>query len=157
MFAREMRLRYSVGAAFLCGLTIVIAYVLRTRCAPVLYAVTETGDPVSEPTWSILNPLRDRSPERAADEVLEALRRGRYDEGADKLAEPPAQRATIVQQEREHPLRAWKLIDREDTEGAVTLFYRRAWGDDSECDAPLWVSLRRRGDRWGITSFRGWY
>lgn len=153
-----MRMRSKVGITIpIIVVTAVVVELFATRSRPVVYALTEAGDPVHEPVWSLLNPFRDRSPERAAEIVLQHFRRGEYEEAAGQIDQPTERRAQIVREEKDHPLLSWKLVDRTDTIGTTKLFYRRAWGKSSSLDAPLWISLRRSGREWKVATFEGWY
>lgn len=59
-----MKRRFVSFAALLLGLSIVVA-LFATRSHPVLFEISEPGDPQG-PEWCLLNPFRDRGPERAA-------------------------------------------------------------------------------------------
>lgn len=145
------------------GIAIVIAvataglFVFRSR--PVLYSVTETGDPVNEPVWSLLNPLRDRVPERAAEAVLGHLLRGDCSRAVAEMKLTNDRRSAIAKQEYEHPLRSFRLINRSGVGTTTRLFYRITRARPAEADSPLWIDVRRSdsGDLWEVTRFETWY
>src|ERR1700753_3816589 len=121
---------------------IVAAALYADRSRPVVYALRESRDPVHEPVWSVLNPFRDRAPERPAETLLSHLQRGEYDIAAAEIKSSASTKADLVEQERTYPLRAWKLVDRRQGGGNVELFYRVTRGGKGGSDSPLWIDVR---------------
>jgi hypothetical protein len=100
-----MRTTLAVLAAVL---SVTGAGLFATRSRPVVYAFIEQGDPVHEPVFSVLNPFRDRAPERAANEVLEGLKRGDYAAALEKISDPTALNTERLDRERENRLQSWR-------------------------------------------------
>jgi len=149
--------RRSIGVLFGTMVVIVVLSLLAARSRPVVYALTESGDPVREPIWSLFNPFRDRAPERVAEAVLSDLERSEYAEALSQIDAPGATRSEIAEREKEYHLRSWKLLNRRDDGATTRLFYRTARGNASSFDSPLWVSVQRRRDGWKVTRFEAWY
>jgi hypothetical protein len=122
----------------------------------VLYAHVESGDPVHEPVFSILNPFRDHASERAAGALLDDLRHGEYGQGLSRIEDPNARKNEIETHERAHRLQAWKLMNRVDHGMSTRLFYR-ARREKSGSDVPMWIVVERDGDRWRVRSYETWY
>ena len=84
---------------------------------PVLLSISPDPAMVRPRNYCLMNPLRDRAPERAAARVLEELKAGRV-EGLARYVEP-AQRARIIGNERAWPIESWR-IGRRKEKGADT-------------------------------------
>ena len=148
--------RLVVAAAIAVVLAAVAVGAFRaTKCGgSVLWAYREAGDPLDEPSFLILNPLRDRAPERAADEFLAALKAGRAEAALSPLHAPNGD--TLQEKERQYRIAAWRLRNRTDSADRVRLFFRvvRVGGGDGD---PLWLDVVKRGDRWQVASLECWY
>lgn len=107
----------------------VLAYVAAILGIVVLYRFTRpvifyipsdcvcSDYPAQVEGFSVMNPFRDRTPERAADRFLDDTRRGRESAfAAPELASKLKSRGTNVS--------AWKLAYREDTGDSVLLYYK---------------------------------
>lgn len=150
-----MRAKMAITLLAIGGLVLIMLYVGRSR--PVLYAYREPGDPRGEPSWSILNPFRDRAPERRAELVLDELRRGEYDPLLAALSESAALKADIRAKEMEHRITAWKLVGRQDSPEKVRLFYRSARNQSQRLDSPVWVTVKPTPEGWKVIGFESWY
>jgi hypothetical protein len=128
-----------------------------TRSRPVAYAFVESGDPVGEPVLSVLNPFRNRAPERAAESVLEDLKRNDYARALSKIGDPKAPKADIAARENESRLRSWRLMNRTDSGASSKLFYQTKRGRRGSPDSPLWMTVERTHDGWKVKSYEAWY
>ena len=137
-----------VGASFIAALALLLSG------RPLLFKFTEPGA-IVRPTVSIFNPLRDRSPEHVADEVFDELRRGEVRAEIGQM--PGTVGNDIVEKERHHRIRRWKLVDRVDDRGTVTLFYRTDRGVSGRLDSEVTMCLRRRAAEWELTDYRPVY
>ena len=128
------------------------------RCPTVLYRYVAKGSVNKKPEISILNPLRDRAPERAANEFLKNLG---TDECLKLLTFPNGERdwaEDTCAQERRYPLYYWSLIDRDDISQSVRLFYQgnRANGVD-KIDTPIRLTVENLQGVWTVTWFECFY
>lgn len=128
-----------------------IGAVASTR-RPVLFSFTDPGE-LQSPSFAVMNPLRDKAPERVANEVLSDLQRGDASGALRRIDGARSEIAHIEAKERAYPLRRWKLVNRRDAEQQVTLFFRTARGASERFDAPLTMTVQRRGGRWAVTEF----
>ncbi len=73
-----------------------------------------------------MNPLRDRSTEKAANKFLRELRDGHCDELLEKWEHDYHKKYAryICKSEAEHPLLSWELVDWEDAPPLIVLHYR---------------------------------
>ena len=73
-----------------------------------------------------MNPLRDRSTEKAANKFLRELRDGHCDELLAKWEHDYHKKYAkyICQSEAQHPLLSWELVDWEDAPPLIILHYR---------------------------------
>ena len=130
---------------------------ITARSRPVLWSIAESGDPLEEPVLVILNPFRDRAPERVAEGVLEDLEAGRIVKALAGVPADPGHRAYLTSQEQRHALGRWCLENRTQSGSTTTLFYMTARGDSWRCISPLWIDVERSGNGWKITRFEAWY
>lgn len=110
---------------FLAAVTSFLFYALALRRAPVLFhlagscACTDYSEQVEG--FTVLNPLRDRSPEHTADAFLADLSNGRCPlQAVDKLAKEVC---SLRFEQVKFPIFLWKLKYRADEPHRVTLYY----------------------------------
>ena len=152
-----MRYLESTLAVLLLVFSVTAAGLFVTRSRSVVCSFTESGDPVHEPVFAVLNPFRDRAPERAAESVLEDLKRNDYARALSKIDDPNAAKEEIAAQDREHRLQSWRLTNRSDRGTTTRLFY---WADRStrgSHDLPLWMTLEQVRGHWHVKSYETWY
>jgi hypothetical protein len=136
--------------ALLLATTAMAAFCFVRRDSAVLYRKEQpkTGD--GEPAVLILNPFRDRNPERAADGFLRRLRDGRC---RDEISTMPRYSETrTCEHEINSPLTSWGLRDRLEERGKTELFYRYR-ADNGTSEGSLRVWLRREGLQWRVADY----
>jgi hypothetical protein len=117
------------------------------------------GSTDSEHGWYLLNPLRDRGPERVADKLLGEIQDGRCPEVSLRLTgkvDPSCSRDTELR------VVSWRLRARDDkTPSSTTLLYevKRDFGPKGiRGGDPYWVNLQRQGDgSWKVVSIERWF
>lgn len=121
-------------------------------------------DPLSGIPNSIdLNPLRDRSSERAANNFMRAMRDGQcQDELADWQKDYRKKYAQFIcESEAEHPLVSWQLAEWEDTPPLRILEYRgkrrRAPGQKASYKEIVSVTLEKKDGEWVVTKYDSMY
>ncbi len=144
------------GAVLVCAL--IGVFVWLANSGPILYP-SEEVDPLSKyPKTVILNPLRDRSGERPAAEMIAAMHEGHcreilhdwFNDYRQKYAE------SICEAEQEHPLVSWKLVDRQDQPPLLMLHYRgerRDPGTSQTYEEDLWVTTQEDSGVWHPTKY----
>lgn len=129
--------RASIAVAII---SVIAGAVLLLR-RPVLFTFHEPGELYALP---LLNPLRDQAPERAAEAMLEQLRRG----------ETPAFLAPeIAAKERELRIRAWKLVGRRDEQDVVEVRFLVARRRPQVLDCDVSMRIRRERGEWRVVRF----
>ena len=130
---------------------------------PVLSRSVET-DPLSGVPNSIsLNPLRDRSSERAATEFIRGLRDGKCDEqlAAWKKDYRKKYEAFVCGSEAQHPLVAWKLANWTDDPPRRYLQYRakrlNAPGETDSSTGLFTVTLEDKAGEWTVIKYAPLY
>jgi hypothetical protein len=132
----------------------VVLLVLFWLRRPVLFTFADFGE-ISRPSIAIFNPLRDRTPERIADEMLDDLRRGDVDVAMSQVqggASPE-----IADKERRYQVRRWKLVNRIDHADQVVLYYRIDRGMSRNLDSEVVVSLQERNRGWVVRDYLPMY
>ncbi len=130
---------------------------------PVLSRSAET-DPLSGvPNEISLNPLRDRSSERVANQFLHAMRNGQCKlELADWEKDYRRKYAAFLcDSEAQHPLISWKIVDWEDTPPLRILRYRgmrlNAPGQKTTYKELFSVTLENKDGEWVVTKYDSMY
>src|SRR5690242_9294390 len=112
--------KLQIGIAVGAGLLVLagfFGYLAWLDGQPPVLAKSPDVDPLTKVPLSIdLNPLRDRSSERAANEFLRQMREGKCHDAVDDWAHDYRARraAFICDSESKHPLVSWKVVDWDD-------------------------------------------
>ena len=152
----------AAGAGFLVLLGFFM-YLNWLNNQPPVMAKSPEVDPLTKVPVSIkLNPLRDRSSERAASDFLRSMRDGNCDEQlADWENDYRKHYATFIcDSEAKHPLVGWRIVDWEDRPPLRILHYRgkrRNEGDSSIYEEQLSVTLDNRSGEWLVTKYDSLY
>jgi hypothetical protein len=132
---------------------------------PVL-ARSEDHDPLTGLPVSIeMNPLRDRSTEKAANKFLREMRDGHCDDLLSKWEHDYHKKYAhyICKSEEQHPLLSWQLVDWEDAPPLIVLHYRgkrpsNATPDQPGIDQDLFtVTVEHKGGDWVVTKYDAMY
>ena len=100
--------------------------------------------------YAIMNPFRDRTPERVAERCLAEIAAGRFDCA-------PGVDAHIIETERRFPIRRWRLARREDTPGGSRLAYCVSRGNGYLDEEEAWIVLNGSGRRARVTEYSAVY
>ena len=121
-------------------------------------------DPLSGiPNEIKLNPLRDRSSERAAGQFIRAMRDGQCEEELNKWEKDYRKKYAkfICDSEAQHPLVTWQLVEWEDTPPLRILHYRakrKNAPDQSTTYKELFsVTLEQKAGDWAVTKYDAMY
>jgi hypothetical protein len=129
---------------------------------PVL-AKSDDRDPLSGTPNSIsLNPLRDRTSERAASKFIRAMRDGQCKEELSDWEKDYRRKyaAFLCDSEARHPLISWELVDWEDAPPLRILHYRgrrQNIGQKSTYKELFSVTLEKKDGDWVVTKYDAMY
>ncbi len=120
---------------------------------PVLFRIPfKINQLTGDHNYVLFNPFRDRSPERAATEYLDAMRRGNCADAAKvstNIVLP--NQFTCEQMQVEYPnnrdLFVQRFRDRTENQSDVLLYYSNTGYEGN------WVAVRRFSDRWRVVGF----
>ncbi len=152
----------AAGAGFLVLLGFFI-YLSWLNGQPPVLAKSPEVDPLTKVPLSLkLNPLRDRTSERAAGEFLRGMRDGHCDDALADWEKDYRKRyaAFICGSEAKHPLASWRIVDWEDRPPLRILHYngkRHNQGQGSSYDELLSVTLDNRSGEWVVTKYDSLY
>jgi hypothetical protein len=136
-------------------------YLMWLNAQPPVMAKSPEVDPLTKVPISIdLNPLRDRSSERAASEFLRGMRDGRCQEQLSDWEKDYRKRyaAFICDSETKHPLLSWKVVDWEDRPPLRILQYKaKRSSGTSTYEELLSVTLDNRTSDWVVTKYDSLY
>jgi hypothetical protein len=148
--------RIRLGIASALGLSCAaLAFTARSR--PVLVSISPDPSMVRPRNYCLMNPFRDRSPERAAERYLPALRDGHLDLVADLVA--PNRLADVRANERAWPIRHWRIANRHDTKWGSRISYwvDRGNGYQSGVEEEVFFDVRGFGERAHVVAFDALY
>ena len=161
--------RTQIGIAVGAGLLLVFVFVgylwWLSNQGPVL-ARSEDKDLLTGLPVSIkMNPLRDRSTEKAANRFLRELRDGHCDDVLAKWEHDYHKKYAryICKSEAEHPLMSWELVDWEEAPPLIILHYRgtrlaNAGPAHAGVDQDLFtVTTQNKGGQWVVTKYDAMY
>ena len=156
----KLHIAIAVGTGFLVLLGFFI-YLMWLNDQPPVLAKSPEIDPLTKIPLSIdLNPMRDRTSERAANEFLRAMRDGNCkQELADWVKDYRSKRAAFIcDSESKHPLLSWKIVDWDDRPPLRILSYRakRQSGGSTYQDL-LSVTLDERTGEWVVSEYDSLY
>lgn len=155
----------AVGAAALLVFVFVGYLWWLSNQGPVL-ARSEEHDPLTGLPLTIkMNPLRDRSTERAANKFLREMRDGHCDDLLNKWEHDYHKKYAryICKSETQHPLISWELVDWEDAPPLIILHYRakrlsNAGPDHPGVDQDLFtLTMAHEGVEWSVTKYDAMY
>lgn len=153
-----------IGIAAGTGALLVLVFVgylwWLSNQGPVL-ARSEDKDPLTGLPVSIkMNPLRDRSTEKAANKFLRELRDGHCDDLLNKWEHDYHKKYAkyICSSEAQHPLLSWQLVEWEEASPLIILHYRgtRQGSSDTE-QSLLTVTTEHKGTDWVVTKYDAMY
>jgi len=112
-------------------------------------------------TYCLMNPFRDRSPERLAEQYLDQMKTGTLETVLSKIKfDSEKERITIWKFEKEHPPRKWQIQTRRDQSQTSTLRYAvsRSVDDLQNCgNADVTFRFEKRSDGWVLVSYSAIY
>lgn len=132
------------------GLVVIVPLILLINQSPVLIRIPDPDSVRGKPLFLVLNPLRDREPEKAAETFFEKLKDGKCLEAtADLIAEKSDH---ICRKQIEYPLKGWNLVDIERKNNSFELIYNHISGDPATReDMTIWIE--KRGQDYQVTAF----
>jgi hypothetical protein len=161
--------RTQIGIAVGGGVLLVLVFVgylwWLSNQGPVL-ARSEDHDPLTGLPVSIrMNPLRDRSTERAANKFIRELRDGHCDDVLAKWEHDYHKKYAhyICNSEAQHPLISWELVEWEEAPPLIILHYRgkrlaNAGPDHPGIEQELFtVTTENKGGEWVVTKYDAMY
>jgi hypothetical protein len=163
MAANRTQIGIAVGAGALLVLVFLGYLWWLSNQGPVL-AKSEDHDPLTGlPTSIKMNPLRDRSTERAAAKFLRSLRDGHCDELLDKWEHDYHKKYAhyICNSEAQHALISWELVDWEEARPLIILHYRakreNGNGQPGTYKELLTVTTENKAGQWVVTKYDAMY
>ncbi len=156
----KLHIAIAAGAGFLLLLGF-FGYLMWLNGQPAVLARSPEVDPLTKiPLKLDLNPMRDRSSERAANEFLRSMRDGRcHDELADWAKDYRSRRAAFIcDSETKHPLVSWRIADWEDRPPLRILSYTgKRRNDGPGYQDLISVTLDSRTGGWVVSSYDALY
>jgi hypothetical protein len=154
-----------IGIAVGAGLLLVavfLGYVWWLSDQGPVLARSEERDPLSGLPVSIkMNPLRDRSTEKAAGKFLHALRDGHCDELLANWEHDYHKKYAryICASEAQHPLISWELVEWEEAPPLIILHYRgKRESSTGATDKELFtVTTENKNGEWIVTKYDAMY
>ncbi|MCW5970577.1 MAG: hypothetical protein KIT57_24550 [Blastocatellales bacterium] len=109
------------------------------------------------PSFSIFNPLRDRSPEHAAEGLLEQIKTQGCVQAMTNLPLDQERRQYLYDMEETHRLISWRLANREGASNKIKIFYWIRRHPYNDFNRQLWVTVEKQGEQWKVVDYESWY
>jgi hypothetical protein len=140
------------------ALTVAIVALYAMRSRPVVWRSDKhEAESIGGPYRSILNPFRNREPERPAEVFLNMLKTNDCESALATLPFDGEYQSYICRKEAEHHLLSWRMTDREDTPEKVRMFYWSQREESEGLEAPVWVTVEKQAAGWQVTGYECWY
>jgi len=143
--------RVIVIVALLMISLVAILYLTRSRWVVLLCIPPD--DTIRPRDYCILNPFRDTRPEKLAEMYLAKLSAGEVEAISSYIRD----RETILDLERQWPIQAWRVGNREDEEGKTYIMYWVRRGNGYMGEEEVLFGLTRTADDWEVKSFSAIY
>ena len=163
MQVSKIHLSIAVGLACLL-VAVFLGYLYWLSTQPPVLARSEERDPLTRMPLSItLNPLRDRTVERTANDFVVQMRDGNCRKVlADWEKDYRKKRADFLcDSERQHPLISWNLVEWEDAPPLVILHYKgqryATAAQDSTYKDLFSVTVEKKDSGWAVTKYDSFY
>lgn len=153
----------AVGAGVLLVLVFLGYLAWLNNQGPVLSKSLDRDTLTGIPNSIELNPLRDRTSEKAAASFIRAMKDGKCTEELAEWEHDYRRKyaALICDSEAKHPLIGWQLVDWDDQPPLRILQYRgkrlNAPGDSTTYTGILSVTLEKKGGAWDVTKYDALY
>jgi hypothetical protein len=134
------------------------AYLFFNRSYPVLYRNVDRAS-VQYSSFVILNPFRNRKPERQAEVVLRGLKSRNCQQALSLPALDSGRVAYLCEREQKYPLESWSLMDYQGDGEKVRLIYNlyRSSGDGESLSPPAWIGVEKVNGEWRATDYETAY
>jgi hypothetical protein len=125
---------------------------------PVLFESSLFADSISDPPLTIMNPFRDKEPEKVANAFLMRLRSEEPASLLRRIIEQDAEFEHICQREREYRLKTWPDFTRKDSAEGVHLIYWPHRENYIDGFAPMvFLTIARVGGKLKVVSYSAGY
>jgi hypothetical protein len=142
---------YATIALVICCFGVLL--LLRNRA--VLYAYHESGD-LGEPAFIVLNPFRDRTPERISQQFLAQLGSAHCNDLVEPLRQEYAK--FVCAEELKYPAQRFHIANRQDRADVTRLSFRvERSGLPDGVPSHAQMELRKSLGQWQITDFQPVY
>ena len=153
----EYMKKYLLRASQVLALLIIgsVALLYFTRSRPVLFEIAP-DDTIRPRYYCVMNPFRDKGPEKLAEQYLDRLRGG----AVESIAPFVGERNDIPDKEKQWPIQSWRIGGRVDTAGESRIMYwvkrGNGYGEDGYEEA-VTFGIIRSGDGWQLKSYGAVY
>jgi len=134
------------------------AYLFFNRSNPVLYRHVDRAS-VQYSSFVILNPFRNREPERQAEVVLQRLKNRNCQQALSLLALDAEHTMSLCEREQKYLLANWRLMDYQGDRQKVKLIYNLYRESDAGdyLSPPAWIEVEKINGEWLATSYQTYY
>lgn len=121
----------------------------------VLFVINPDPGMVRPRTYCVMNPFRDRAPERIADRFLSSL--GKGDLSVLAIVDEPDRRLHFAQRETEYPIQRWRVGTREAKPDGTELMYWVERGGGYGGEEEVHFAIVGKGDEAKMIAFSAVY
>ena len=151
-------MKFRILIFILTAVLVFAAYLFFNRSNTVLYRKVDHAS-VQYSSFVILNPFRNRKPERQAEVVLRGLNDRECQQALSLPALDSGRVAYLCEREQKYPLERWSLMDYQEDGEKVRLIYNlyRSSGDGERLSPPAWIGVEKVNGEWRATDYETAY
>jgi hypothetical protein len=145
----------NVGLVFFAVGFSISAWLYLTRSNPVLLTIS-ADDTIRPRSYCLLNPFRNKEPERIAENYLSKLRAGVITEVAPFIGS----NQYILEEEKKWPIQSWRIGDRQDTDKKTEILYWVQRGNGYSKDGmeeEVRFFMKESNRNWRVTHYSAIY
>lgn len=157
MILNRRRAIQTVFAIVALGVLVFVAAAFVSRNRPVFAALR--NDVRDHQGSQLLNPFRQRAPERAAVSFLTRLLSGDCADALGLVGEDPARKQSVCESEQKYPMKGWRLEAIGQDRGRTLLRYGVSrYAGDRKVKDPFWIWVSKKSDQeYQVTGYEPWY
>ena len=150
-----------VATLILIGVVVLVSLLLFLLRGKLVSVAIPLSGCLRPKTYCLLNPFRDRSPEKLAEQNLDQMKNGSPETVLSVMKfDSDQERITISKIEKEQPPRKWLIQNRADHSQTSTVVYAvsRNADDLQDCgNADVTFRFEKRSDGWRLISYSAIY
>ena len=124
-----------------------------TFAGPVLYRSSIADACCGITRFVLLSPVRDRSPEAAAEQFLIEMKAGHCEQMMAAITTTAQRRRAICEEENRLHYSTWKIKDRRDQNARQSKVFYLRWSTGDGVPSAAWIDLESHDGGWHVVGY----